>query len=294
MHTAYKPSRRASDRNPIFGAQHWLEGNIRFVEVAAGRSDHANDSLTQHLLSSLQARSRVKELVAADRNKDEYLAVVCHELRNPIAALQNAVSILRAQTGEDAALLTRIHALIDRQLGNMSQLAESLLDVSRIARGGVRLKRERLDLREIVRAAVETLQANFAQRGHRLTVTLPDGPVWLQADGNRLGQVFVNLLANGSKYMDVGGELGVSVQAHADQAIVRVWDAGIGISREMLPHVFDLFVQADAASKHSGAGLGIGLALVRMLVELHGGTVCAASAGLGRGSEFTVRLPQAP
>lgn len=293
MHTACMPLRRASDRNQIFGDRQSLEDNARFIEAEAERFNHTHAFVTQHLLSSLQAQSRVKELIAANRHKDEFLAVVSHELRNPIASIRNAVSVLRKQPAEDAALLLRVHALIDRQLGNMSLLAESLLDVSQITRGEVRLKRERVDLCEVVRAAVETLQSNFDQRSHRIAMTLPGSPVWLQADANRLEHVFVNLLANGSKYMDVGGELTVSVHVHGSDAIFRVRDAGIGIAPEMLPHIFELFVQTDDAMKRSTSGLGIGLALVRMLVELHGGAVAADSAGLTRGSEFTVRLPLA-
>jgi two-component system CheB/CheR fusion protein len=287
------PLRRASDRTQIFGDRQSLEDNARFVEAEAERFNHTHAFVTQHLLPSLQAQSRVKELIAANRHKDEFLAVVSHELRNPIASIQNAVSILRKQPAGDAALLLRVHALIDRQLGNMSLLAESLLDVSQITRGEVRLKRERVDLCEVVRSAVETLQSNFDQRSHRIAMTLPGSPVWLQADANRLEHVFVNLLANGSKYMDVGGELTVSVHVHDSDAICRVRDAGIGIAPEMLPHIFELFVQTDDAMSRSTSGLGIGLALVRMLVELHGGAVAAASAGLTRGSEFTVRLPLA-
>jgi two-component system CheB/CheR fusion protein len=287
------PLRRASDRTQIFGDRLSLEDNARFVEAEAERFSHTRAFVTQHLLPSLQAQSRVKELIAANRHKDEFLAVVSHELRNPIASIQNAVSILRKQPAGDAALLLRVHALIDRQLGNMSLLAESLLDVSQITRGEVRLKRERVDLCEVVRSAVETLQSNFDQRSHRIAMTLPGSPVWLQADANRLEHVFVNLLANGSKYMDVGGELTVSVHVHDSDAFCRVRDAGIGIAPEMLPHIFELFVQTDDAMRRSTSGLGIGLALVRMLVELHGGAVAAASAGLTRGSEFTVRLPLA-
>jgi signal transduction histidine kinase len=300
MHTAYRASRSASDGNQsilvacdILGAGQALEHDTQLIETEVDRFNQAADSsVTQHLLSSLQARSRVKELIAANRHKDEFLAMVCHELRNPIASMQNAVSILRKHGGEDATLLLRIHALIDRQLGNMRQLAEGLLDVSQITRGHVRLKCERLDLCEVVRAAVETLQPDFDERCHRLVMTLPEFPIWLQADANRLEQVFVNLLGNGSKYMNAGGELTVAVHVDDSHAIVRVRDAGIGIAREMLPHVFELFVQAEDVMTGSEPGLGIGLALVRMLVELHGGEVSALSAGVGKGSEFTVRLPQ--
>jgi signal transduction histidine kinase len=144
-----------------------------------------------------------------------------------------------------------------------------------------------------VRDAIETLESDFNQRNHRVAATWPDAPVWLHADAGRLEQVFVNLLANASKYTDAGGELALSVYTRRGDAVVCVRDSGIGIARDVLPHIFDLFVQADDADPRSKSGLGIGLALVRMLTELHGGSVIAASAGLGQGSEFTVRLPQA-
>jgi signal transduction histidine kinase len=291
MNPTHRVSRRASDNSQSILARQAPEDDTQFIEAHDDRFNQA-DFVTQHLLSALQARSRVEELIVANRHKDEFLAMVCHELRSPIAAIQNAVSILRKQAREDATLSLPIHALIDRQLGNVRALAEGLLDVSQITRGHVRLRRERLDLREAVRAAVETMQSNFDQRGHRLALTLPVSPVWLEADANRLEQVLVNLLGNGSKYMQVGGELTVSLVVQDGHAIVRVRDAGIGIAQEVLPHIFDLFVQADDAANRSDCGLGIGLALVRMLVELHGGTVSAVSAGLGLGSEFTVRLPQ--
>jgi signal transduction histidine kinase len=174
----------------------------------------------------------------------------------------------------------------------MTHLATGLLDVTRIASGRLRLKRERVDLCVVVRAAIETLESDFKQRDHRIAATLPDAPVWLHAEAGRLEQVFVNLLANASKYTDAGGDLALSVHTSDGDAIVRVRDCGIGIAPDVLPHIFDLFVQADEAAPRSRSGLGIGLALVRMLAELHGGSVIAASAGLGQGSEFTVRLPQ--
>ena len=174
----------------------------------------------------------------------------------------------------------------------MTQLVDELLDVSRITHGRLHLQRERIDLRVILGNAIQTLETDIKQRNHRLTTALPDAPVWLQADPGRLEQVFVNLLANASKYTDKGGELAVSVSMRDGQAIVRVRDSGIGIAPEALPHIFDLFRQADEAAPRSQSGLGIGLALVRNLVESHGGNVIAESAGIGQGSEFTVYLPR--
>jgi signal transduction histidine kinase len=238
------------------------------------------------------ARSRIEELITADRLKDQFLAVLCHELRSPLASILNAVGILRCRSDVDLTLQHRMHALIERQVGQMTLLAVGLLDVSRITCGRPRLKRERVDLCEVVRAAIETLGSGFIQRQQRIAVTWPDVPVWLDADSARLEQLFVNILGNASKYTDAGGEIALSVSSRDGDGIVCVTDSGIGISQDMLPHIFDLFVQADEAAPRSRSGLGIGLALVRMLAELHGGTVSAASAGIGLGSEFTVRLPQ--
>ena len=238
-----------------------------------------------------QARLRVKELTAANRRKDEFLATLSHELRSPLAAIQNAVGLLSSQTGETPAR-QRTQALIERQARRMTQLVDDLLDVSRITHGRLQLQRERIDLRATVSNAIETLESDINERGQQLTTALPDAPVWLQADPWRLEQVFVNLLANASRYTDAGGELAVWVHTRDGQAVVGIRDSGIGIAPDALPHIFDLFKQADEAAPHSKSGLGIGLALVRNLVELHGGSVTAASAGIAQGSEFTVRLPR--
>jgi signal transduction histidine kinase len=233
---------------------------------------------------------RVAELATANRRKDEFLAMLGHELRNPLAAIHNGIHLLSHQM-QDTPAPQKITAMIERQVRRMGQLVNDVLDVSRITHGRLHLQRERIDLRDVVSNAIQTLESDIKKRNHRLTTALPDAPVWLQADPGRLEQVFVNLLANASKYTDAGGELAVSVHAREGQAVVRVRDSGIGIAPEVLPHLFDLFRQADEAARHSQSGLGIGLALVRNLVESHGGNVIAASAGPGQGSEFTVRLP---
>jgi len=232
----------------------------------------------------------MQELAVANRRKDEFLAMLGHELRNPLASIHNGIHLLSHQT-EDTLASQKIKAMIERQVRRMSQLLDDLLDVSRITNGRLRLQRERIDLRDVVSKAIETLESDIKQRNHRLTTALPDTPVWLQADPGRLEQVFVNLLANASKYTDTGGELGIWMHVRDGQVVVRVRDSGIGIAPEALPHLFVLFRQADEAAPRSQSGLGIGLALVRNLVESHGGSVTGASAGLGQGSEFTVRLP---
>jgi signal transduction histidine kinase len=250
------------------------------------------DSVVRDITPPLrQARLRVEELTAANRRKDEFLAMLSHELRSPLAAIQNAVRLLSSQTGETPPQ-QRTQALIERQVRRMTQLVDDLLDVSRISHGCLHLQRERIDLRVVVSNAIETLESDINERHQQLTTALPDAAVWLQADPWRLEQVFVNLLANASKYTDPGGELAVWVHTRDGQAVVGIRDSGIGIAPDALAHIFDLFRQADEAAPRSKSGLGIGLALVRNLLELHGGSVTAASAGIGQGSEFTVRLPR--
>jgi two-component system, sensor histidine kinase len=239
-----------------------------------------------------QARLQVEELAHANRCKDEFLALLSHELRSPLASIHYAVSLMGKQMGE-APEQQRMQALIERQLHRMTHLVDELLDVSRITSGRLHLQRERLDLRDIMRNAIETLESNINERHHRLTVDLAHTPVWVEGDSCRLEQVFVNLLANASRYTDAGGELAVSVHTHEGQVVVRVRDSGIGIAPEALPHIFDLFKQAHEGDPRSRDGLGVGLAVVRNLIELHGGTVAATSAGSGHGSEFTIRLTMA-
>jgi signal transduction histidine kinase len=253
-----------------------------------GMTDSDVGDNTSELLR--QARRRVKELANANRRKDEFLAVLGHELRSPLASILNGIHFLVHQQ-HDASASRKMQAMIERQVGRMRQLVEDLLDVSRITHGRLRLQRERIDLREVVRNAIQTLESDIRQRSHRVILSLPDAPMWLLADPGRLEQVFVNLLANAAKYTDNGGELTVVGSVHDDQAMVRVRDSGIGIAAEVLPHLFDLFWQANAVAARSQSGLGIGLALVRNLVESHGGMVTAHSAGPDQGSEFTVYLP---
>ncbi len=238
-----------------------------------------------------EARLRVDELVAADRRKDEFLAMLGHELRNPLASIHNAVQLLRQQL-QGTSAGQKAHALIERQVLRMTELVEELLEVSRVTHRRVHLHCKRVDLREVVNNAIETLEPDILQRNHRLTTTLPDEPVWVQADAGRLERVFINLLGNASRYTDTGGELTLAMQAQDRRAVVRIRDSGIGIAPELLPHIFELFTQASQAAARPQAGLGVGLALVRSLVESHRGSVIAASEGVGRGSEFTVRLPQ--
>ena len=238
------------------------------------------------------SRLRVEDLASANRRKDEFLAMLGHELRSPLAAIHNGIQLL-SHPAQDTPAPQNLTAMLERQVRRMTRLIDGLLDVSRITQGIMHLQRERVDLRDVVSNAIQTLEPDIKQRNHRLSVELPDSPVCLQGDPGRLEQVFVNLLANASKYTDNGGELTVRVHARDGQAIVCVADSGIGIAPGALPQLFGLFRQADRADPRSQSGLGVGLALVRHLVELHGGSVTGVSEGLGQGSEFTVCLPSA-
>ena len=257
------------------------------ARVLGGAADDIEPSCTLR-----QAQSWVEKLVDADRRKDEFLAMLGHELRNPLGAIKNSVGLLQSEPGQTYAQ-RRAQAIIDRQVSRMMRLVDDLLDVSRIRHGHLRLLRERMDLRAAVSNAVETVESEANERRQQLSIAVPVEPVWLRADPERLEQVFVNLLANASRYTDAGGEIAVSVHlSDGGHAVVCVRDTGIGIAQEALPYVFDLYRQVDEVNPRSWAGLGIGLALVRQLVQLHGGNVSAASAGLGQGSEFTVSLPR--
>jgi signal transduction histidine kinase len=269
MRTTYAPSRGPAE------------------QIESGNA--VREGLASALTSS--ANTQIEELLTEGRLRDEFLAILGHELRSPLVAVQNAVRILNREAGQDLILQRRMHSLIERQVRQMLLLTAGLRDVSRMSRGQLRLQRERVDLRVVLADAIETMEPEIEQRGHQLTTRGPDKPVWLQADADRLGQVFQNLLGNACKFTHPGGDLALSLQVRGDDAVVRVRDSGIGISAETLPHIFDLFVQADQSVQRSRSGLGVGLALVQTLVELHGGRVSVRSAGLGQGSEFTVRLP---
>jgi signal transduction histidine kinase len=250
---------------------------------------HLVRDLARHDSSTFAMRSRMEELAAANRRKDEFLAMLAHELRDPLTAIRYGIRVLSGRQG-DAPTRERMQALVDRQLHRMTQLVDELLDVSRITGGRLRLHRERLDLRLIVSRAIETLEPDIKERTHHLSAVMPDAPVWLHGDPFRLEQVFVNLLANALRYTDPGGDIAVWVQRKEGEAVVRIRDSGIGIAPEVLPHVFALFKQGSTSDPRSRAGLGVGLAVVESLVHLHGGRVAAASGGSGQGSEFTVHL----
>lgn len=241
----------------------------------------------------LLAQSQVQDLLAANRRKDEFLALLAHELRSPLCAIGYAAGLLSARM-TDGGALPSLPALIERQVVRMTHLVDEVLDVSRVTHGLLTLQSVRVDLCLIITNAIETLQSDIKGRDQCLTAHMPDMPLWVTGDERRLEQVLVNLIANASRYTDKGGKLTVLAYVEAEEAVIRIRDSGIGISPSSLPGIFQLFRQADSSDPRSKAGLGVGLALVRQLVELHGGKVTAASEGVGRGSVFTITLPVFP
>jgi PAS domain S-box-containing protein len=278
------------------GSVHWLAGRWRVIKDPSGkpvRMTGINFDITD--------RKRAEELHAseaalreADRQKNQFLAILSHELRNPLAPIRNSLYLLE-RGAPGGALATRALAVIDRQIGQMTRLIDDLLDVTRITRGKIRLQRERLDLQGLVQRTVEDHRSTFARGEIRLTMLDSSGEVPIDGDRVRLAQAIGNLLQNAAKFTPRGGDTTVSLQTDRSrgEAVLTVRDTGSGIQPEMLPRLFHPFSQADATLDRSKGGLGLGLALVKGLVELHGGSVTAASGGPGRGAAFTIRLPLA-
>jgi CheY-like chemotaxis protein/two-component sensor histidine kinase len=239
----------------------------------------------------ITARKEIEEaLREADRRKDEFLAILAHELRNPLAPLRNSLYVLRQSAGERATV-DKVRDMMERQVDHLVHLVDDLLEVSRINRGKIALRKQRVGLAAIIQTALETALPAIESAGHRLSITLPSEPLDLEADPIRLAQVFANLLNNAAKYTEAGGRIDVLARQEEQEVMVAVRDTGVGIPADMLPRVFELFLQVETTRGHAQGGLGIGLTLVKSLVELHGGRVEARSPGLGQGSELTVRLP---
>jgi signal transduction histidine kinase/ActR/RegA family two-component response regulator len=255
-----------------------------------GPDDLAVLQTISHYVTAVHERLRLlNKLRKSDQRKDEFLAMLGHELRNPLAPIVNAVQLLRLQPCE-SKLQQQAHTIIERQLGQLIRLVDDLLEVSRISTGRIHLQRQQLDMRAIVERGVETVRLSIEQRRHELEVHLPPSAIWIDGDPARLEQVVVNLLNNAAKYTDEDGHIWLSLQQEGDEAALQVRDSGVGIAPELLPHIFDLFTQSERSLARSQGGLGIGLSLVQRIVEMHGGTVAASSA-VGQGSEFVVRLP---
>lgn len=240
--------------------------------------------------SAADLRDREEALRDADRRKDEFLAMLAHEIRNPLAPIRTAVQLLRLKELPDDQRV-RAREVIGRQVEHLVRLIDDLLDVVRITRGAITLQRERVDMAEVVARAVETSRPLIDARRHELAIVLPERPLMVDGDITRLSQVLGNLLNNAAKYTESDGRIQVRVERDGGEAVIRVQDNGVGIAGAMLPKVFDLFTQVDRPLDHPSGGLGIGLALVRRLVEMHGGSVRAHSRGAGHGTEMVVRLP---
>jgi PAS domain S-box-containing protein len=237
-----------------------------------------------------RAKATAKTLADTNRQKDEFLAMLSHELRNPLAAIMNASHLLRIESETETPIQQEARGIIERQGGQLAHLVDDLLEVSRISTGRIRLQQENVDMRGIVARAAESVRPAIHQRRHKLTVEQSPEPIWLHGDPVRLEQVVTNLLANAAKYTSEGGEIWVTLQHEGNEAVLSVRDSGVGIPPDLLPRIFDLFTQAERTLDRSQGGLGIGLTLVQRLVEMHGGKVNAFSQ-LGVGSEFMVRLP---
>jgi PAS domain S-box-containing protein len=270
-------------------------GAITFLSAESGRRYNLADlalaeDFANRVAAPIENARLYQEAQEADRRKDEFLAILGHELRNPLAPVRNALEIMRLRSRNDPTL-KRAMDIVERQVQHMTRLVDDLLDISRIIRGKVQLKKEPLDLNTIIIRALETSQPFIENRQHQLSVSLPREPLWVEGDPARLEQILVNLLNNAAKYTEPGGRIWLTCTQEGEEAVIRIRDTGIGIPSEMLLRIFDLFTQASQSLDRSQGGLGIGLTLVRSLVQMHGGSVSAFSEGLGRGSEFVVRLP---
>lgn len=277
------------------GAQDYLVKNqvqgdtlSRSIRYAIERQ--RSEATINRIVRDVTERKRMEEeLRDADRRKDEFLAMLSHELRNPLAAIGNAVQLLNLQENE-GQVQQNARRIIERQVGQLSRLVDDLLEVSRITTGRIHLQQKRVGLNGIVEHALETVRPQMDQHKHELTVSLSPQPIWLDSDAARIEQVIVNLLTNAAKYTPDRGRISLTVRQENDEALLRVRDTGVGIAPELLPRIFDLFTQVERSLDRSEGGLGIGLCLVQRLVELHGGRVEVTSV-VGQGSEFVVRLP---
>ena len=288
---------RADDRTrsiPVILLSARAGEESRVQGLAAGADDYLVKPFSaRELLARVESNLKLAKLRRdEDRRKDEFLATLAHELRNPLAPLQNGLQLLRL-AGNDSATLENARSMMDRQLQQMKRLVDDLLDVSRISRNKLELRMEVTELAGIVASAIETSRPLLHAAGQELTVSLPETPVFVNADPVRISQVLSNLLNNAAKYSERGGQIQLAAKLDSDDVVVSICDSGIGIPPEELPNIFDIFVQVDRSLERSQGGLGVGLTLVQQLVRMHNGSVEARSGGLGKGSEFIVRLPVA-
>ena len=276
----------------------WHRHDVQLLQLVAGRCwesiERSRIARTLHDTVEREQRARAEaedlrhRAEAANRAKDEFLAMLGHELRNPLSPIRTALQLMKLR---DQDVVTRERTVIERQVTHLTRLVDDLLDVSRIARGQVDLRHEPVEIADVVGRAVEQVSPLLEERGQHLTIELPEEPLDLIGDPTRLSQVLSNLLTNAAKYTDPGGHVEVIAQRDGRELVLRVSDSGVGIATEILPRIFELFVQERQASDRAHGGLGLGLAIVKNLVERHGGTITAESDGPGKGSAFEVRLP---
>jgi signal transduction histidine kinase len=287
--TLAKANERLAEANTTLQAEknRELENLNQILQRANNELEQANRTLQSEVAERARAEQALKE---ADRHKDEFLAMLAHELRNPLAPILNAVQLMRKKPLADPQLAWS-RDVIERQLGHLTRLVDDLLDVSRVTRGKINLTREPVEVGGLVARAVETVQPLITERGHQLTVDVSREPIWVYGDALRLIQALGNVLANAAKYTERAGHITLVALQVGETAEIRVRDTGIGIPAALLPTIFDMFTQLKSETSRSQSGLGIGLALVRKLLEMHGGTVTASSKGVGLGSEFVIALP---
>ena len=258
--------------NPVFDESGRLVGAVNVLV------DISEQKRTEYLLRE------------ADRHKNEFLATLAHELRNPLAPINNALHVIR-RSGDSRAMVDEARAMMERQVAHMVRLIDDLLDVSRITLGKIELRKERIDLSAAVEDAIDSVRPTMEASGQKFSAVIPTRPVFVHGDRTRLAQVFINLLNNSAKFSGTGGHIDLTIDRQGSDVVVKVKDDGVGIPPDKLSTIFDMFTQVDRSLDRSNGGLGIGLSLVRGLVEMHGGRVDAHSEGQGRGAEFTVRLP---
>lgn len=297
LHVASRSADMNNDRWLVRadGSKFWASGSTTAVKNTGGEIIGFAKTLRNRtdLKEQIEMlRNRVEALLKADEHKNIFLSTLSHELRNPLAPLVNALQLIRMTGMQDAALQYPLK-LIERQVDFIRRLVDDLLDITRISSGKIHLDFEPVDLRDVLVRAVETSRPAIAQNRHDLLLQILEAPLLISADAGRLEQVFVNLLTNAAKYTPPGGRIELRASLEDTEALVHVLDNGVGIPKDMQARIFDLFTQVRGSSSTSGGGLGIGLSLVKNLVELHGGSVQVRSAGPGAGSEFTVRLPLA-
>ena len=281
-------NKRLSEANLTLQAEknRELESLNVTLQRANAELERANRSLQNEVAERARAEQALHE---ADRNKDEFLAMLAHELRNPLAPILNALQLMRMHPSEPQSQWAQ--EVIQRQLASLTRLVDDLLDVSRITRGKITLTREPVEVATLINRAVETIQPLMQERDHALILQVAPESLLVSGDSTRLTQALGNVLGNAAKYTDRGGRIELFCARHGTDVEIRVRDNGIGIPAELLPRIFDLFTQVDRTSNYSPSGLGIGLALVRRIVEMHGGRIMAHSAGAGGGSEFVIHLP---